>query len=65
MAQNNAAAYIKEWRRTPAGKASLAAQKRREAAKRAAVKDLIEAHAAEYETLFTAHLQRIEAEARG
>lgn len=62
---HNAAEYIKEWRRTPAGKASLEAQKRREAAKRAAVKDLIDRHSREYETLFAAHLQRIEAKTRG
>lgn len=56
MGGRDPAAYIKEWRRTPTGKASLEAQKRRDAAKRAAVKDLIAAHGAEYRRLLAQHL---------
>lgn len=53
----NAANYIKEWRKTPKGQASLRENQRREAAKRAAVKDLIAAHPMEYQILLDKHLK--------
>jgi hypothetical protein len=64
MVQRDPAAYIREWRRTANGRASLLAQKRRDQAKRAAIRALIDRHQDEYEALFTAHLMRIEDEAR-
>lgn len=58
------AEYIKEWRKTPAGLASLAAQARRAAARRAAVQRLVQRHAAEFETMLHEELQRVEKEYR-
>lgn len=63
-ARNDPATYIREWRKTPSGQASLKAQKRRDQARRAAIKNLIKRHQMEFEALFMACLQEVEKKAR-
>lgn len=53
------AEYMKEWRKTAAGKAALAVQKQREKAKREAVRILIERHLEEYDELLRDRLNQV------
>jgi hypothetical protein len=54
------AEYIREWRKTEAGKASLQAQKRRAAARRRAMQRLVSLHPAEFESILKHELEQEE-----
>jgi hypothetical protein len=56
------AEYIREWRKTPEGKASMRRSKQREVARREAVKVLIKNHEAEFNRLYDAMLQAMKVE---
>ena len=56
--------YMRHWRTTPAGRAAMIAQKRREKAARRAWVELAKNHEEEYDELFMAHLIELEREAR-
>lgn len=52
------AAYMREYRKTAAGKASLASQRKRQKARQRAVARLIAKHFHEFERLFTDELRK-------
>lgn len=58
----NDAQYMRDYRRTPEGKASLAKQKRREVARRRAISELIQQFPVQWEAVLKKHLDQVEKE---
>lgn len=52
--------YIKEWRKTPTGKAALVRQKGRDKARRKAIEAIIKAQPSVWETIYNACLRHQE-----
>lgn len=53
------AEYMREYRKTPAGKAQVELQQRRDNARRAAVRRLQEMYPAQWQALFAEELRRL------